>query len=207
MPYMICPANYRLATLSGHIYIFNANEPKWVAPQDVSAAQKVNIVLARRDQISQDQATVNDATTHADLGKHAIPTDLREVLLLHAINDLILANDIDKFDSGGRPTTVALKEETSFHVSASERNTLWGHYKDLEANNQPLPTHPNLEMINEIQKSRTLKDIAHFATVVGVNVKGMKVSEARDVVLAAAIEYNAIGDADEIDMSADDTPE
>lgn len=187
MPYMTSAAKFRLATLTGHVIQFEANKLTFVPPAAVSEAQKFNIVLADADQLKQNDLVANDVTGNARV---QLTGELREMLLLHTMNDIVLANDTSEFDAGGKPTVAAIEARSSIKASASERNSLWERLRDLSSEGADLPTHANLDVIRDIQNLRTKAEAKTIGESLGVDVSGLKLSEAREELLAKAVEMH-----------------
>lgn len=187
MPYMTSAANFRLPTLTGHVIQFKAGVPTFVPPVAVSEAQKFNIVLATDDQLKENELAAHDTSGHARV---QLTGELRDMLIMHTMNDIVEKNDTSEFDAGGKPTVAAIEARSSIKISASERNTLWARLSDLSGEGADLPTHPNLDLIRDIQNLRLKNDMVRIGGTLGVDVSGLKVSEGRDALLAKAIEMH-----------------
>ena len=94
---MKCARNYTLRSLSGHILYFEADTPRIVPDACVDEALAVNIIPC------EGYGPETQETAPKTLRLTAMSAELREALLLHAIDELYREGNPMDFDGGARP--------------------------------------------------------------------------------------------------------
>lgn len=184
MPMMTCPRKYLLRTTSGHLIRFEPGVPKFVPDIVYNEALAVNILPTEGALESQDDA--------ADMRpvRVEIVGQLRDALVLKAIEDLVVRNDTKDWDGGGRPKIPAINDITGLALNATERETFWEKYKELKANGEELPVHKHQATVLDIQYIRSAKEVAEYAVLLGVDeklFKGRPLKDQKLVLISAAM--------------------
>lgn len=177
---MVCPRDYTLRTLMGHTIHFKANEPVAVPEQAYAEAIAKNIVPAERP----------DSDSPAGKVQAHITGTLRDALLYKAIHGLVARNNSEDFTGGGVPKAAAISPEVGFSVSQGEVGKYWGNYRSIIANNEELPVHPKVPLVEELQLCTTRKMLEDFCTDHSITIKGAKgksVKEVKELVMHAVI--------------------
>ncbi len=185
MPMMICPRNYLLRTLSGHMIRFQADVPKFVPDSVVSDALAVNILPVEGKVRGED--TPSD---HRKPVRVEITGALRDAIVLRAISDLAVRNDTKDFDGGGRPKIPAITELTGLAINAKEREVYWEKYKQLKSDGEDMPDHKHADIVTEIQYLRTPKELLEYAELLGLDpavFKGWPLAEQKQALISAAL--------------------
>lgn len=181
---MVCPRDYTLRTTLGHTIAFKANEPISVPDSCYQEALSKNILPAKV-QNSDDPAF--------ELAHAEITGTLRDALVFEAIELLVKRNNVEDFGGGGVPKAAAIFAETGVQLSSREAGGFWIRYKQIKAENADLPTHPNVELVRELQSLSTRKQLEAFAVDIGVDVpatKGKPLSEVKSAMLYAIVNQN-----------------
>jgi hypothetical protein len=180
---MVCPRDYTLRSTQGHTIAFKADEPTPVPDSMYQEALSKNILPAkvpRGEEAAQGLA-------HAE-----ITGTLRDALVFDAIETLVKRNNVEDFGGGG-PKAAALARETGIQLSAKETAKFYDRYKQLKAENSELPSHPNVELVRELQGLSTRKQLEAFALDIGVEIpetKGKALSEVKSTLLYAIVNQN-----------------
>ncbi len=190
MPNMICQRNFTLRTTLGHVIQFEAGKPKYVPPECVDSALAVNIIMESGGFASRSEASVVGPVRVA-----AMSHELREALLLHAIDEIVRDNETNSFDAGSKPKASVIKERANLEINATERTRLWDKYRDLKSNNADLPKPRNFDLVLDAQQSSTSKQLLEMGSLFGISadqVRGFTLRELKGAVVQAAINYNPV---------------
>ena len=181
---MISPRDYVLRTRSGHTIAFKANTPRRVPPECVSEAMAVNILPV------EVKPELGDSP--AGYVKTHVTGTLREALVLNAIVELVRENDSSNFNAGGQPKVHALNAATGLKLSGSEVSKYWDRYREIQSTNSPMPKHPRMEQVLELQTLTTRKQLVEYASEIGIpenEVTRRTVKEAKEVLMNATINH------------------
>lgn len=151
---MQCPRDFVLRSTQGHTVIFKAGKPTPV-PEALYAEALARNIVPVKGPIDTDEAANGKAV--------ALTGPLRDALIYHALDAIVKRNQVEDFDGGGNPKPDAVKEMVGVAISATERTKHWANYRELMGNNIELPTHPNLDLVIELQSLSTRKDLEAFA--------------------------------------------
>lgn len=188
---MVCQRDYTLRTLSGQTIAFKAGEPTPVAEAAYGEAIAKNIVPVTR---------LDDDGTAPGMAHAQITGSLRDALIFSALQDAVNRNASEEFDGGGKPKATTIAAATGLQISASEVSKYWANYKQLMGENAPLPTHPNVELVNELQQLVTRKQLTEFASDHDIDYKeaaGKTVKDLKQAMLYQVVNQKqmpAMGD-------------
>lgn len=178
---MVCPRDYVLRTRMGHTIRFIAGEPASVPEAAYAEALSKNIVpVARPDGDSPAFGMIRAEVTGT----------LRDAMIYGAIRDIIARNQTDEFTGGGVPKAAAVSAEAGVSVSATEVNRYYQNYREILAENEELPTHPQVEVVKELQACATRTQLTQFAKEHGYempNAKGKSNKEVKELLLHAVV--------------------
>lgn len=177
--YMTCPRDYTLRTTLGHTIKFEANKPTPVPDSAYQEALSKNILPVT--------VPFGDSPAH-DFASGRITGPLRDTLVFDGIRALTTRNNSEDFTGGGMPKAQALTRETGVDVSASEVGKYWDRYKQIIAENDDFPQHPNAEMVRELNGMATRKQLEQMALDLDVDLrplKGKSLSELKSFLLQA----------------------
>lgn len=186
--YMKCARNYTLRSISGHILHFEADKPTLVPDAMIDEALAVNIIPA-----DGGYAPSTEESAPKTMRSVAMSVELREALLLNAIDEIYREANVQDFDGGQRPKATAITERSGLDITATERSKLWDKYRDLKATNLDLPRPKNFELVADVQRLTSKRDLLAAATDFGVPetvYKGASIKELKSAVLAAAINHD-----------------
>lgn len=181
---MVSPRNYTLRTTKGHTIAFKANEPTPVPYNCQADALAVNILFA--DGKHQETSTASDGRP----AQVEIAGELREVILMKAIDEMMSANTHEEWTAGGRPKVAALSERTGLKVDSAETNAVFEKYRDLKAAQMDLPQHARADYVIEVQALNTPKQIKEYAEILEIpaaEIAGLSVHDAKQVLLAYVV--------------------
>lgn len=180
---MVCPRDYTLRTRMGHVIKFVGGEPTPVAEAAYAEAIAKNIVPVER---------LDDDKPAFGMIRAEIKGTLRDAIIFHALDEIAQRNQSEDFTGGGVPTAVAVTTATGLRISASEVGKFWINYRELLAQNDSIPSHPQLEVVRELQGCVTRAQLTEFAKDHGVNMpKAGKVSvgELKELLLNSVIHH------------------
>ena len=121
MPKMIANRDVRVASLSGHVYLFKANVVQGVAHGAVNDCLAVGVILAPGETLD----TI--APTKDVPGGEARLAQIKEVTI-----SILARNERDDFGASGRPTARAVDSRCGFKTSEQERDMVWSAVKYQE---------------------------------------------------------------------------
>ena len=190
---MVCPRDYTLRTRNGHTIRFIAGEPTSVPESAYAEALSKNIVPAARPDSDKPAFGMIPAE---------VTGSLRDAMIYGAIAEIIHRNQTDEFTGGGVPKAAVVTAGAGVTVSASEVNRYYTNYREFVANNEPLPVHPKVEVVKELQACATRPQLTQFAADHGFelpNAKGKSNKEVKELLLHAVInaEIAAVADDDD----------
>lgn len=178
---MVCPRDYTLRTKLGHTIRFEADVPTDVPEAAYHEALAKNILPVKV------QAGEKPAF---ELATAEITGTLRDALIFDAIIALVKRNNSEDFTGGGVPKAASITAEIGVAVSAQETSKYWGLYKQIIGENSSFPTHPNVELVRELQGCATRKQLEQFAGDLSIelpSLKGKSLTEIKSILL-----YNII---------------
>lgn len=178
---MICSRDYTLRTKLGHTIRFVAGEPTSVPESAYAEAIAKNIVPAQRP--SDDKPAFG--MVHAE-----ITGTLRDAMIYGAIDELVKRNQTEDFTGGGVPKAAAITDAIGIPISSGEVGRYWTNYREMVAENSDLPSHPQVEVVRELQALSTRKQMEEFASEHDIrlpNTKGKSVKELKSVLLHQVI--------------------
>lgn len=184
--YMKCARNYTLRSLTGHMLHFRADEPVLVPDALIEEALAVNIIPCNGYAPEAEEAAPKL------LRSAELSTEMREALLLHAIDEIYREANVQDFDGGQRPKAHAITERSGVEITATERTKLWDKYRDLKASNDELPRPRNFEFVADVQRLTTKRELLMAAADFGVPeevTRGATLKEIKSAVLNAAIRH------------------
>lgn len=173
--YMKCARNYTLRSLTGHILTFKANTPRAVPDICVEEALAVNIIPC--DGYGPEAPDDAPKVLHTP----SMSIEMREALLLHAIDEIYRDADSKDFDGGGKPKAAAISDKAGVPIGANERNRLWDKYRDIRGSNSDLPRPRNFELIADAQRLVTKKDLMAFAQNADVDTKPLEGMTTKEI--------------------------
>jgi|ADGO01.1.fsa_nt_gi hypothetical protein len=185
---MVSPRDYTLRTTSGHVIAFKANVPQLVPDVVVSDAMAVNILPC------EGKAVDNDRPADGVVKMPALPSTLRDALVLTVIDQLVRENDTANFNAGGQPKLAVVNELTGVRLSSGELSKYWDRYREIKYNNESLPTHKHLSLVMELQSLTTRKQLIEFARDIRFPTREVErqpsVKDAKALLLNAVLNYH-----------------
>lgn len=178
---MVCPRDYTLRTLHGHVIHFEAGVPTPVPESAYQEALAKNILPVKAP---------DGETAAFEMASAEITGSLRDALIFDAIRVIVTRNHTEDFTGGGVPKAAVIAAETGIAVGAPEMSRYWTRYKEIVANNDELPSHPNVELVRELQGLSTRKQLEAFAKDIGAdlpNTKGKSLSELKAQLLYTVV--------------------
>lgn len=170
---MVCPRNFTLRTQSGHTIHFEAGKPKDVPDMLYAEALRFNIVPVKGAHVDDDDGTGQPRVQ--------ITGSLRDALIYGAMHEIVTRNSPDDFDGGRQPKPKAIEDITGIKISAQERTKYWDNYREIIGSNQELPTHSNVQSIQDLNTMRSQKDLLAFAEERGYDLNKLKGKNNRDL--------------------------
>lgn len=186
--FMKCARNFTLRSLSGHVITFKADEPTLVPDPCIDEALAVNIIPCEGK-----YAPEKGESSPRTMRVAAMPAELREALLLHAIDELYREGETKDFDGGGKPKAYSISGRAGLDISATERTKLWDKYRDLKADNADLPRPRNFELVADAQRMSSKADLVAYGADLGVpaeDMRGCTLREIKGMVIQAAIKFD-----------------
>lgn len=183
---MICARDYTLRTKLGHAIKFTAGEPTPVPESAYAEAISKNIVPAQK----QDSDKPVFGFVHAE-----ITGTLRDALILEAIHELVERNDVEDFAGGGVPKAAAISRTIGISISAREVTKYHDIYRQVTAENGTMPTHPQVEVVRELQSLSTRKQMEEFAREQDISLpetKGKSVKEVKALLLEQVVNQQTV---------------
>lgn len=123
----------------------------------------------------------------------AMPAELREALLLHAIDELYREGETKDFDGGGKPKAYSIAGRAGLEITAKERTKLWDKYRDLKSENADLPRPRNFELVADAQRMISKSELVAYGTDLGVpaeDMRGCTLREIKGMVIQAAVKFD-----------------
>lgn len=185
---MKCARNFTLRSLSGHILHFKADTPRQVPDSCIDEALSVNIIPC------DGFAPEADEKAPKTVRVHAMSADLREAVLLHAIDELYREGSPKDFDGGARPKAHSISDRAGLDISATERSKLWDKYRDLKGANVDLPRPRNFDLVVDAQRMNTKTDLLSYAKELGLDagpLAGNTLKEIKAAVITAAMRFES----------------
>lgn len=178
---MVCPRDYTLRSLSGKTIAFKANEPVEVPDDLYAEALSVNILPVEGGR---------DTDPTANSTRVAVTGALRDALVYQAIAELSARNNPEDWDGGGQPKPEALKLVSGVQMGNAERSKYWAGYREIIGSNSEIPTHPNVEIVQELNSISTRRQLEEFARDYDLpyeSLKGKSNFELKAVLLSMVI--------------------
>lgn len=180
---MVCPRNYVLRTLSGKAIQFKAGEPTHV-PDDLYAdALAVNILPFKGEGIDTDPSAPGSARV-------LVTGPLRDALIYAAIREIAERNFSEDFDGGGMPKSDPIRVLSGVQLGKAELSKYWSNYREILGSNSEFPTHPNTEIVQELNGLQTRKQLEGFAKDYDLpyeTLKGLSNTELKAALLTMVI--------------------
>lgn len=188
---MVCQRDYILRTRTGHTIQFFAGVPTPVPESIYAEALAKNIVPVKPK--SEDEAVFTLINSN-------ITGTLRDALVYQTLQQVAERNQPEDFTGGGVPKAAVISGEVGISLSASEVNRYWTNYRQMLSENETLPTHPQMEMVRELQSLSTRKQMEEFAADHGISVpraKGKTLKEFKELLMHHTI--NQVGTPPAVD--------
>lgn len=188
--YMKCARNYTLRSLTSHIIHFKKDEPTLVPDICVEEALAVNIIPCEGHAPEAAEAPAPKVLYKVN----SLSAELRQALLLHAIDEIYREANPKDFDAGARPKANAISERAGVDISATERTKLWDKYRDIKAENGDLPRPKNFEMVVDAMRLNQKGALLAFGKDLGMDISslaGDTLKEVKMAVVSAALAYQA----------------
>lgn len=182
---MVSPRDYTLRSLTGYVIFYPANQPTHTPDEVVSEAMAVNILPVEK--YDREMPAPRGA-----LKESRVTGTLRDALILNAIEELVKENDVSNFNAGGSPKLAALNGATGLRLSGPESSKYWTRYREIKGTNSPLPQHPRMESVLELQRLTTRKQLLEYASEIGFpesEVSRRPLKEAKEALMQATINY------------------
>lgn len=194
---MVCPRDYTLRTKLGHVIKFKAGESKAVPESVYHEAIAKNILPVK---------ALNNEAPAFEMATGRVTGPLRDALIFEAIQTMVRRNHQEDFTGGGLPKAIAISKETGIDVTSQEMSGYWNRYKEIIAENSEFPSHPNVELVRELNALSSRKQLEAFAKDMGIDAKQLKgkaLAEVKSILLYQVVNSNqapivsTVVDADE----------
>jgi hypothetical protein len=181
MPKMISLRNFRLASTSGHVILFEAKVPRDVHPDVVREALSHGCGFA-------DQADAEGAAPDDDARLRAGYNDaLRRSLIYSILARVIKTNDPKQFDSGKMPKAEVITKVLGIELGKDELKTAWQALQNANSTGEDLSLHPDTQKVLDILDSESKADLLLVAQEQGFSqdeVHGLQPKDLRKHLLA-----------------------
>lgn len=173
MPTMISLREFRLATLSGHVLIFEARVPREVPELAVQEAMAAGCVLH----------DPNDAPLFEDnrRPKFDLENDLRESVLYLLCKMLAEENKVQNFDGGGVPREGVLSALAGFEVGKKEVQTVWQAYMTAKSEGREYGIHPDAVNVLQIIQAEGKNDLLDIAKEMDIDLDTLDGKQAKTI--------------------------
>lgn len=182
---MVCPRDFTLRTRMGHVVKFVGGEPTPVPEAAYAEALAKNILPVK---VQDDERPIFEHATAEISGS------LRDALIFQTIEEIVKENTTEDF-GGGVPKAAAISSRIGLAVSQQEAAKYWSMYRQIKGENGALPTHPNTEMVREVQALSTRKQLEEYATDMNLpltRTKGKSLKELKDTLLYTVVNQSNV---------------
>ncbi len=186
--FMVSPRDYTLRTTTGHVIHFKADEPTLVPDVVVNDALAVNI-LPTEGRVQRGESGAYGPSS----GAAAITGTLKDALILSTIEQLAKENDSHNFNAGGQPKLGVVNTMTGIRISGGELTKYWDRYREIKSTNSPMPRHPQLDRVQDLQTLTTRKQLLEYASEIDFpasEVNRVSVKDAKEKLLQATLNYH-----------------
>lgn len=170
---MVSLLDRRVATLHGHIVLFEANVPRMVPALIVPECMAAGC------------APTNLASTpkleDVSRAKVEFQGDIRRSMLYLAVKTLAEENDPKKFDAGGYPKTATVSAMLGFEINRQELVTVYQQYTTAKAEKLAVPLHPMADQVLAVIQAESKDDLLDLAGEIGVDFDKAKGMQQRDL--------------------------
>lgn len=168
---------FRLASTTGHVVLFKANEVVEVPQAIVPEAMAAGCVPAD-----------GDGVFHEDLDRAKVEFtgDVRRSMLYLAVKRVVEVNKPADFDGSGTPSITAVESRLGFDVTKPEVLAIYREYQTYVSEGRDFPLHPASENILRVIDAGTkaeLIDLAEEFGIDGAKAKGLTVKDLRKLLL------------------------
>lgn len=188
MPLMKSLRTFRLATTSGHVVQFVANEPKEVPAAVLSEAMKHGCVPV--------DGTVDQALFEEAGGKARVDFtgDVRRSVLFLAVKAVAEKNDPKEFDGGGNPLASVVKGMVGFEITPAEVVDIYHIYGQSKRDEVPFELHPSAMNIVRVIEAGDKNELLELAEEFGMKREVYKGLAAKDIRKALLVKFSGIAD-------------
>lgn len=171
---MVSQRNFTLRSTTGHVVHFEANQPTPVPESLYAEALRYNIVpVAERPDLDPDGALNG--------GRVQITGSLKDALVLGAIDEIVQRNNTEDFGGSRQPKAKAIETLCGIKLAGTELSKYYDTYRELVGSNNPLPTHPNAELVRELNTLTTRKQLLDFGADQNIEPKRMESRNVADL--------------------------
>ena len=162
MPKMVSLRDFRLATLSGHVLIFEAR-----VPRDVPDAAVEEALTAGCAMINPNETPDFDDMTRQ---KFDLEADLRQSVIYLVCADLVKRNRPIDFDGGGMPREGVVSNIVNFEVGKKELNDVWQTYLTAKSEGREHGVHEKAADVLRIIQAENKNDLLEIAADLGLDL-------------------------------------
>ncbi len=179
MPKMLSLRNFRLASITGHVALFTANEPMDVPDALVQEAMAAGCVPVNAD----------DIPFYEDVGRAQVEFqgDIRRSTIYLAVQSVMVGNEIKNFDGGGVPKHDLISDRLGFMVSRDEVRAIYQMYTAAKVEGREFGLHPASANILRVVDAESKAELVELASeLFGMDPKqskGLQIKELRKVML------------------------
>jgi hypothetical protein len=161
MPKMISLRDFRLATMSGHVLIFESR-----VARDVPAAAVEDALAAGCAMINANETP--DFDTMELKTRFDLEADLRQSVIFLVCKMLAEQNKVQHFDGGGAPREGVVSDILGFEVGKKELVTVWQIYLAAKSEGREHGLHADAVSVLEIIQAETKNDLLDIAKARGI---------------------------------------
>jgi hypothetical protein len=173
MPKMLSLRSFRLATLTGHVVQFVANEPKDVPDAVVKYAMEAGCVPVNKEDVPY-----YDDTRKIDV---EFQGDIRRSIIWLVIDAIATENDPKKFDGGGLPKHEVICDRLGYTVARDEIRTIYQLYLGAKQNNREFVLHPAAQNVRRVVDAESKAELLELAAEFGLEEAKIKALSSRDL--------------------------
>lgn len=155
MPKMVSLRDFRLASLSGHVVVFEARTPR-----DVPAAAVEDALAAGCAMVNPNETPDFDDMTRQ---KFDLESDLRQSVIYLVCADLVEKNRPVDFDGGGMPREGVVSNILNFEVGKKELADVWQAYLTAKSEGRVYGVHESAADVLRIIQAENKNDLLEIA--------------------------------------------
>lgn len=181
--------NFRLASTTGHVVIFQAGEPKLIPNNILAEAMEKGCVPSD----SLDTGVLERLHGNSARARVEFRGNLRESIVALFLQDFIAANNVKDFDAAGEVKHQVLSEALGFDVHHEEAQKIFRAVRAAEHTGEDLVIHKDAPVVKQIIEALNKADLLELLPHTSLKpeqVKGMQTRDLRKAMLATFAGYS-----------------